>query len=101
MGRQLGRSKLYSFVRHPQYTGFLLVIIGFLIQWPALPTVVLFPILVAAYYRLAQREEGALTTHFGKQYSAYHIRTPMLVPWWSQQGSKVAVFERLHAEEAP
>lgn len=71
---------LYRSVRHPQYAGFLLIIIGFLIQWPTLPTLVLFPILVGAYYRLAQREEAELEQRFGQRWVTYRARTPMLVP---------------------
>jgi protein-S-isoprenylcysteine O-methyltransferase Ste14 len=37
---------LYAWMRHPQYTGFVLVIIAFLIQWPTIITLVMFPILV-------------------------------------------------------
>jgi hypothetical protein len=35
----------YAWVQHPQYDGFLLVMIGFLLQWPAIPTLVMFPVL--------------------------------------------------------
>jgi protein-S-isoprenylcysteine O-methyltransferase Ste14 len=74
---------LYRFVRHPQYTGFLLVILAFLIQWPTLPTLVLFPVLLVAYVRLARREERELERRFGERYAAYRARTPMLLPRWS------------------
>lgn len=73
---------LYRFVRHPQYLGFLLVIVGFLIQWPTLPTLVLFPVLVVAYTRLARREERELATRFGERWATYSRRTPMLLPGW-------------------
>ena len=76
----LATTGLYHFVRHPQYAGFFLVIIGFLIQWPTLPTLVLFPILIATYYRLARREEAELERRFGERYAAYRAGTPMLAP---------------------
>lgn len=82
---ELVTSGLYRFVRHPQYTGFLLVIVGFLIQWPTLPTVVLFPILVVTYYRLARREEVEMTERLGERYATYRARTPMLLPGWPAQ----------------
>ena len=47
---------LYRRVRHPQYVGFVLVMVGFLIQWPTLITLLMFPILLAAYVRLAARK---------------------------------------------
>lgn len=77
---ELVTSGLYRFVRHPQYAGFLLVIGGFLIQWPTLPTLVLFPALLVVYLRLARREERELEREFGERYAAYRARTPMLLP---------------------
>jgi protein-S-isoprenylcysteine O-methyltransferase Ste14 len=74
---------LYRFVRHPQYAGFLLVIVGFLVQWPTLPTLVLFPVLLIVYVRLARREEAELEERFGERYATYRARTPMLLPGWS------------------
>jgi protein-S-isoprenylcysteine O-methyltransferase Ste14 len=48
---------LYQKVRHPQYIGFIAIMFGFLLQWPTIPTVVLFPILTFMYIRLAKKEE--------------------------------------------
>ncbi len=78
---------LHRFVRHPQYTGFVLLITGFLVQWPTLLTLVLFPILIFAYVRLARREERDLEQRFGDEYAAYRARTPMLLPGWPAQGA--------------
>lgn len=54
---ELATTGPYKYVRHPQYTAFMLIIVGFLIQWPTLPTMVMFPILVLVYRKLAFREE--------------------------------------------
>lgn len=70
----------YGVVRHPQYAGLMLAIIGALVQWPTLPTVVMAPVLVATYYRLARREERTLAHSFGSAYATYAERVPMLVP---------------------
>lgn len=78
----LATTGLYRFVRHPQYTGFLLVVVAFLVQWPTIITLVMFPILVFQYYRLAKREEGDLTERFGEQWARYKARVPMLIPGW-------------------
>ena len=43
----------YEKVRHPQYAGFLLVMVGFLLQRPTIPTLLMFPVLVVVYWRLA------------------------------------------------
>jgi protein-S-isoprenylcysteine O-methyltransferase Ste14 len=71
---------LYSVVRHPQYTGIFLGIFGQLIHWPTIPTLVLFPAIVWAYYRLARREEQQMLGQFGPEYAAYQQRVPMFFP---------------------
>jgi protein-S-isoprenylcysteine O-methyltransferase Ste14 len=71
----------YAYVRHPQYVGFITIIFGFLLQWPTLPTLVLFPILVTMYVRLARREEAEARSAFGAAYARYAAATPTFVPW--------------------
>ena len=70
----------YARVRHPQYDGFLLIMIGFLLQWPTLPTLVMFPILMLVYTRLARAEEHEVAAHFPDDWQAYAQRTPAFVP---------------------
>ena len=67
-------------VRHPQYTGIFLGLFGQLIHWPTIPTVVLFPIVVWAYVRLARREERQMIERFGDAYEAYRRRVPRFFP---------------------
>ncbi len=55
----------YARLRHPQYVGFILILFGFLLQWPTLLTLLMFPILVTMYVRLARREECAVRDEFG------------------------------------
>ena len=50
--RTLATDGLYARVRHPQYVGFVLVMFGFLLQWPTLLTLLMFPVLVVMYVRL-------------------------------------------------
>jgi methanethiol S-methyltransferase len=71
---------VYAYVRHPQYTGLFLFILGFLIQWPTLLTVLMTPILLYAYVRLARREERMMHDRFGAAYMQYVNRTPMFFP---------------------
>lgn len=54
---RLASTGLYAHVRHPQYGGLLLIMIGFLVQWPTIPTLAMFPVLVIVYARLARSEE--------------------------------------------
>ncbi|MBN9635608.1 MAG: isoprenylcysteine carboxylmethyltransferase family protein, partial [Actinobacteria bacterium] len=77
---QLATTGPYARVRHPQYDGFLLVMIGFLLQWPTIPPLVMFPILVYIYVRLARSEEREVAKQFGAQWDEYAARTPAFVP---------------------
>jgi protein-S-isoprenylcysteine O-methyltransferase Ste14 len=70
----------YAWVRHPQYDGLLLVMIGFLLQWPTIPTLVMFPILVYFYVRLARSEEHDVAAQFGDDWVAYAAITPGFIP---------------------
>jgi methanethiol S-methyltransferase len=84
----------YRYLRHPQYVGFVLVMFGFLVQWPTLVTVVLFPVLVTMYVRLARREEQRAESEFGDAYRAWAARTPAFLPHWSQPGERGSSGER-------
>lgn len=72
----------YARLRHPQYAGFVLIMFGFLLQWPTLLTLAMFPVLVAMYARLARREECEMAAQFGSEYAAYAVRTPAFFPRW-------------------
>ena len=71
---------IYAYARHPQYTGLFLVIIGFLVQWPTLLTVIMAPILLFAYVRLARVEERRAEAEFGEEYNEYVRKTPAFFP---------------------
>ena len=70
----------YAYVRHPQYDAFILVMIGFLIQWPTILTLIMFPILVWMYKRLARSEEQEVLAEFGEEYSRYMAKVPAFIP---------------------
>ena len=70
----------YARVRHPQYAGFILIMLGFLLQWPTLLTLRMFPILVWMYVRLARQEEREVRVEFGDAYARYAARVPGFVP---------------------
>ena len=70
----------YSWVRHPQYAGFIAIMSGFLLQWPTVITLIMFPILVTVYVRLARREETEVRAAFGRAWEDYASRTPAFVP---------------------
>ena len=77
---QLAVTGPYARVRHPQYDGFLLIMIGFLLQWPTLPTLAMFPILAVVYLRLARAEERDVESRFGDTWRDYAQRTPAFLP---------------------
>ncbi|MCD2452116.1 MAG: isoprenylcysteine carboxylmethyltransferase family protein [Methylicorpusculum sp.] len=70
----------YAKIRHPQYAGFVMIMFGFLLQWPTIVTVAMFPILLCMYVRLARTEEREAYTEFGKKYSKYADRVPAFFP---------------------
>ena len=81
---QLATTGPYAVVRHPQYSGFVLILLGFLVQWPTIPTLVMFPALVIMYARLARREEREIRERFGEAYDEYAARTPAFIPRWQR-----------------
>lgn len=77
---RMARSGPYAHIRHPQYAAFVLIMAGFLLQWPTLLTLAMFPILVHVYIRLARSEERAALASFGEDYRRYMEATPAFLP---------------------
>jgi len=77
---QLATAGPYRLVRHPQYIGFVAIMLGFLLQWPTLLTLAMFPVLVLMYIRLAISEERDSEKAFGEAWQAYAAVTPRFVP---------------------
>lgn len=71
---------IYAHVRHPQYTGLFMVIGALLIQWPTILAVLMAPVLIGAYIRLARREEQEMEAQFGEAYRAYRVRVSAFFP---------------------
>lgn len=82
--RSLATTGAYDYVRHPQYVGFILVLTGFLVQWPTLLTLAMYPVLVAMYVRLARQEEREARAEWGWSYSQYAAGVPAFLPRWSR-----------------
>ncbi len=77
---KLAETGPYARLRHPQYAAFVIVMLGFLLQWPTLLTILMFPVLVAMYVRLARQEERDMLVEFGAQYALYAAATPAFFP---------------------
>lgn len=76
----LAKDGWYARCRHPQYLAFIMIMFGFLLQWPTIPTLVMFPILLFVYVRLARREERISLKEFGEEYRSYMVNTPAWLP---------------------
>ena len=85
----LAKSGPYARIRHPQYVAFVLILLGFLLQWPTLLTLVMFPILLVMYGRLAITEEAEMRKRFGAEFEAYAVRTPRFLPSWRKEPAAV------------
>ncbi len=78
--RTLATGGVYAYVRHPQYVGFVLVMFGFLLQWPTLLTLAMFPVLVFMYTSLARIEEREALAEFRSDYERYMRGVPGFIP---------------------
>jgi protein-S-isoprenylcysteine O-methyltransferase Ste14 len=77
---RLATTGAYAHVRHPQYVAFIMIMAGFLLQWPTLVTLAMFPVLVVMYVLLARREARDAQAEFGDAYTRYADRTPEFIP---------------------
>jgi protein-S-isoprenylcysteine O-methyltransferase Ste14 len=83
----LATSGPYALIRHPQYVAFVMVMFGFLLQWPTLITLLMFPLLLLVYMRLARTEERDAEVRYGGQWREYAARTPRFIPQLSRRGA--------------
>ncbi len=79
---ELATTGAYAYIRHPQYVGFVAIMLGFLLQWPTILTLAMFPLLVWMYVRLAHAEEREALREFGTTYEHYAAGTPRWIPHW-------------------
>lgn len=93
---KLATEGLYSLSRHPQYTGLFLGLFGEgVVHWPSLFSILLFPMIIFAYYKLARSEEEKIIMRFGNEYIEYRKFVPMFIPI---KGNWKQFFE--HSEQA-
>lgn len=69
---------IYAYSRHPQYLGFILIILGWLFGWPTIITVVLAPILIYKYIRVCKTEEKEILKEFS-EYNDYKENVPLFI----------------------
>lgn len=78
---ELVTTGVYKYIRHPQYAGLLLLSLGMLIEWATLPLLIMFPVMIFMYTRLAKREEKDILNEFGEPYRQYMAKTKMFIPF--------------------
>lgn len=88
---KLVKKGIYSKIRHPQYTGIFLITTGFLIQWPTLLTLIMYPFVIFMYYNLAKKEEIDVKGKYPAEYNAYKKKVPMFFPKMNFNSVKSAV----------
>jgi protein-S-isoprenylcysteine O-methyltransferase Ste14 len=88
----LATTGAYAHVRHPQYVGFIVIMLGFLLQWPTILTLLMFPLLVAMYARLARHEEAEARRTFGVAYDTYAAAT---LGWLPRLGGPASAGRRM------
>ena len=77
----LVKKGVYRYIRHPQYTGLLLLSFGMMSEWATLPMLILFPIMISMYVRLAKKEESDMILEFGNEYREYMKDTKRFIPF--------------------
>lgn len=82
---------LYRLMRHPQYTGIFILTLGFMIQWPTLPTLILWPFVIGMYVRLAKREEQDVLEQHPEAYREYMRTTPRFIPRLSEMMKRASM----------
>jgi methanethiol S-methyltransferase len=69
---------LYSYSRHPQYLGFILITLGWFIAWPTFLTLLFTPVLVYKYLSVSKKEEQEVSKEF-PSYKNYKANVPFLI----------------------
>jgi protein-S-isoprenylcysteine O-methyltransferase Ste14 len=80
-GQTLVQSGPYQFIRHPAYTGYLLMALGISLGYASLVGIILVLALLlpSLVYRI-KVEEKLLIEHFGTAYHQYMRKTKRLIP---------------------
>lgn len=87
---KLASTGIYARMRHPQYVAFIVIMLGFLLQWPTLPTFIMFPILTYMYVRLSLKEEKISEVEFGAEWGRYAAVTPRFFPKFNKENKSYA-----------
>ena len=75
------KTGIYKWIRHPQYAGLLIIGIGMILGWATLTSLLLYPIMILMYLRLAKKEEKDMLEEFGEEYRTYMQSTKRFIPF--------------------
>ena len=75
------KTGVYKYIRHPQYTGVLLISFGIILNWATLTSILMFPVIVWMYVRLSKKEEKDMIDEFGEEYVMYMKKTKRFIPY--------------------
>lgn len=78
---QLVTGGLYRYVRHPIYTGVLLIVVGLTLRSGSFATLTVAVVTVVFFDQKARWEEGQLRERY-EGYDDYAARTPRFLPGW-------------------
>jgi protein-S-isoprenylcysteine O-methyltransferase Ste14 len=71
----------YKLVRHPIYTGLLMMVMGIAILHSSVVSIAMFVGIFIGFWIKANSEEQLMTEHFPNEYPAYKARTKRLIPF--------------------
>ena len=80
-GHELVRSGPYRFVRHPIYSGLLIMFVGTALHVARLHCWLAVPVVVLGFLIKLRQEEALLLRHFPEAYPAYCRQVKALVPY--------------------
>jgi protein-S-isoprenylcysteine O-methyltransferase Ste14 len=69
---------IYKYSRHPQYLGFILIILGWFFGWPTPLTIIFAPILIYKYLSVCRKEEKEISEEF-PEYEKYRNTAPFMI----------------------
>lgn len=78
---ELIQKGVYNYMRHPIYTGILLILIGSVLAIETLGIMVGFIIFFITFWLKLRQEEELMTKHFSKEYLIYKRKVKALIPF--------------------
>ena len=91
----------FNIFKIPDLKKKLLITLGLLVHWATLPLLVMLPIFLFLYYRLARKEEREMVKEFGDKYKEYRKRVPTFIPSFNFGLSKSRMSVKIKVKRRP